>query len=102
MKPDNEMCQVINLCIDREVARIKRKVVKDYENKLSQVTKAHKDLSQKILDELIHIKTEHEQQIKQLQSKLTTQKATLTEKFEFEYTQKLQQAVMALRTIELD
>ena len=60
------MCQVIALCIDREVARVKTKVIKDYEFKLSQVTKAQKQLSQKILDELIHIKTEHEEQIKQL------------------------------------
>jgi hypothetical protein len=51
---------VIAILIQREVAKTKESLIKDYEAKLEQVNRAQRDLSKRILDELIHIKTEHE------------------------------------------
>lgn len=65
-RPEHEMSQVILLCINRETARIREVTIRHYEQKLEELNLAQRDLTSRILDELSHIKAEHEQQVRQL------------------------------------
>ena len=91
LKPDNEMCQVIQLCIYKANEKLKTQLVLEYEETISQINRAQRDLTKRILDELTKIKLENEQQTEFYKDKLLTQKAKFVSEIENHYLKKLQE-----------